>query len=192
MSGIHVSLQDVFGLYAVIRAIDISTLPFRKIETIVEVCSLKLKDIVQLVNTETAKEAHYLQQYTLLLNQFNALKKRYTKAELHKLHSLCYSYGMQLFVMKRFIHIYALLYRKQYLRMERMRHILDELSHALDVMSDIILTQRDDDSSDELDEAFHEDLGSNSPAAPSPTNSFNCTDSNFGRKQALSSVSHRT
>ena len=158
MSDTQVTVQDVYGLYAVIRAIDISTLPFKKIEMIVEVCSLKLKDIVQLVNKETAKEAHYLQQYTLLLNQFSACKKRYTKAELNKLRSFSYSYGMQLFVIKRFIHIYALLYRKQYLRMERMRQILDELSHALDVMSGIILMQRDDDSDDEFDKAFHEEL----------------------------------
>ena len=168
MSDLQVTLQDVYGLYVVIRTIDITTLPFKKIETIVEVCSLKLKDIVQLVKKETAKEAHYLQQYILLLNRFSAYKKRYMNAELNNLHSFSYSYGMRLFVIKRLLHVYSQLYRNQYQRMERVKQMLNELSQALYVMSEIILMERDDDSGDE-------DLGSNSPAVPLPGDS---TDSN--------------
>ena len=82
---------------------------------------------------------------------------------------------MRLFVIKRLLHVYSQLYRNQYQRMVRVKQMLNELSQALYVMSEIILMERDDDSGDELDEALHEDLGSNSPAAPLPDDG---TDSN--------------
>ena len=190
MSSPAVTLQDVCILYAMIRNVDLNT---GDIEEIVEVCSRKLANIVQLVNKETAKEAHFLHQYTLLFNQFSDLKQRYKTAEANGLHSFSYSYGTRLFIGKQLVHAYAEIYRSQYIRMENLRKMLDEMSETLLVMSEMIATRRTDESessdSDDLDEAFHESYPSLIPATD---NSFTSSPSRDFEQAVSSSNSSRS